>query len=326
MKNDICFISCFAPYMEAFIKEKKSLGFKYDTENRILHHFDRYCLVHCHELVFDEKLVQGYIFSDENRSINTKQNIIGLMRQFASYLTRQGLRAWMFPPELFPKKEQVYKPYIFTHDEISAILQTAEKLIFNPEFPSRYKTLPLLYRTLYCCGLRVSEATNLTLEKVDLQAGMLFICNAKDYRDRVIPLSEELTARYKVYIKDVHANSAPGDFFFRSDYGNNYCTQAVETGFRELLWKCGISYGGRSKGPHLHCLRHTFSVHCLQRAMKEGRELQEFLPVFSAYLGHKTLQGTEKYLHMTAELYPDILDKLEEYCKGIIPKAGDFLE
>lgn len=77
MKNDICFISCFAPYMEAFIKEKKSLGFKYDTENRILHHFDRYCLGHCHELVFDEKLVQGYIFSDENRSINTRQNIIG---------------------------------------------------------------------------------------------------------------------------------------------------------------------------------------------------------------------------------------------------------
>jgi len=323
MKNNTCFTSCFAPYMEAFISEKKSLGFKYDTEGRILHHFDRYCLEHCHGPVFDEKLVQDYIFADENRSVKTKQNIIGLMRQFASYLTRQGLKAWMFPPELFPKKEQVYQPYIFTHNEISDIMQTAEKLTINPEFPTRYKTLPLLYRTLYCCGLRVSEATNLTLEKVDLHSGMLFICNAKNYRDRVIPLSEELTAKYKVYRRDVHANSTPDDFFFKSDYGNSYCTQAVETCFRELLWKCGISYGGRLKGPHLHCLRHTFSVHCLQKAMKEGRELQEFLPVLSAYLGHKTLQGTEKYLHMTAELYPDILDTLEEYCIGIIPKSGD---
>jgi integrase/recombinase XerD len=325
MKND-SFSSCFAPYMEAFIKEKKSLGFKYDTEDIMLHHFDRYCLIHCHGLKFDEKLVQGYIFADENQSVNTKQNYIGLMRQFAVYLTRQGLKSWIFPHELFPKKEQVYKPYIFTHDEISAIMQAAEKITFNPEFPTRYKTLPLLYRTLYCCGLRVSEATNLKVGKVDLQADMLSICNAKEYRDRVIPLSEELATRYKIYSKDVHANSLPSDFFFRSDYGNKYCTQAVEIGFRELLWKCGISYGGRSKGPNLHCLRHTFSVHSLQRAMKEGRELQEFLPVLSAYLDHKTLHGTERYLHMTAELYPDILDKLEEYCRGIIPKAGDFHE
>lgn len=323
MKNNTCFVSCFAPYMEAFINEKKSTGFKYATEDRILHHFDRYCLKHCQGLVFDEILVQGYVLTDENRSVKTKQNIIGLMRQFASYLTRQGLKAWMYPPELFPKKEQLYKPYIFTHDEISEIMQAAEKLTFNPEFPTRHKTLPLLYRTLYCCGLRVSEATNLTLEKVDLQAGILFICNAKNYRDRVIPLSEELTAQYKAYLRDVHANSSPSDFFFRSDYGNSYSTQAVGTSFRELLWKCGISYGGRLKGPHLHCLRHTFSVHCLQKAMKENRELQEFLPVLSAYLGHKTFQGTEKYLHMTAELYPDILDKLEKYCIDIIPKAGD---
>lgn len=326
MKNNNYFTSCFATYMEAFVNEKKSLGFKYDTENRILHHFDRYCLEHCHGLVFDEKLVQSYIFADENRSVNTKQNIIGLMRQFASYLTRQGLKAWMFPPELFPKKEQLYKPYIFTHDEISNIMQAAEKLTFNPEFPTRHKTLPLLYRTMYCCGLRVSEATNLTLERVDLQSRLLFICNAKDYRDRVIPLSEELTAKYEVYLSEIHANSTLDDFFFKSDYGNSYCTQAVETCFRQLLWKCGISYGGRSKGPNLHCLRHTFSVHCLQKAMKEGRELQEFLPVLSTYLGHKTLQGTEKYLHMTAELYPDILNKLEKYCRGIIPNLGDSHE
>lgn len=60
--------------------------------------------------------------------------------------------------------------------------------------------------------------------------------------------------------------------------------------------------------------------------MARGQDFKEFLPVLSAYLGHKTLQGTQKYLHLTAELYPDILSKLEEYCSDIIPKAGDTVE
>lgn len=52
--------------------------------------------------------------------------------------------------------------------------------------------------------------------------------------------------------------------------------------------------------------------------MNTGHDIQEFLPVLSSYLGHKTLNGTQRYLHLTAELYPDIREKLEEYSGGLI--------
>lgn len=219
MKNKVHFSSCFAQSLQNFVKEKQNLGYKYETECRILQHFDQYCIVHCSMPVLCQELVQGYISMNGNRTAHTKRNIISLMRQFAFYLIRNGHHAWVFPKELFPNKEQIYKPYIFTREEIFLFFEKAENLPHNPQFPTRHMTLPLLYRTLYCCGLRVSEATGLTLETVNLKNGILFIKEAKDYRNRIIPLFGPLTDRYREYHDRIHKNSTHDDFFFRSDYG-----------------------------------------------------------------------------------------------------------
>lgn len=47
------------------------------------------------------------------------------------------------------------------------------------------------------------------------------------------------------------------------------------------------------------------------------------LPRLSAYLGHKDLAATERYLRMTAEVYPEISATLSEKYGAIIPKDGD---
>ncbi len=317
-----CFSSNFAPLLQSFIGEKNSLGYKYESEYRRLQHFDRYCLQTNHPAILDKVLVEGYLTPDVNRSAKTTLNMIGLLRQFAFYLQRNGHNAYVFPTELFPKEEHFYTPYIFTKDEIASLLKAAEKISPNCEFPTRHMVLPLLFRTLYCCGLRISEALNLTIDDIDFENGILILKNTKDYRDRLIPLSPGLQQRYLVYCQRLHSGSTGDSYFFQSDYGKQYSRVAVVTNFRNLLWKCGISYGGRKKGPHLHDLRHTFSVHCFHQSMAKGQDLKGFLPILSAYLGHKPLQGTQKYLHLTAELYPDILLSLEKYCSDIIPKAG----
>lgn len=320
------FSSNFAPLLQSFIDEKKSIGYKYETECRRLQHFDRYCVKIDQPAILDKVLVEGYLTPDANRSAKTTLNMIGILRQFAFYLQRNSHDAYVFPTELLPKKEHLYTPYIFTRNEIASFLKITEKINPNREFPKRHIVLPLLFRTLYCCGLRISEALDITINNIDFENGILILKNTKDYRDRLIPLSPDLQQRYLVYLRMLHSGSKGDSYFFQSDNGKQYSKVAVSTNFRNLLWKCGISYGGRKKGPHLHSLRHTFSVHCLQQAMARGQALNEFLPVLSAYLGHKTIQGTQKYLHMTAELFPDILSKLEEQCGGIIPEAGDIDE
>ena len=54
--------------------------------------------------------------------------------------------------------------------------------------------------------------------------------------------------------------------------------------------------------------------------LKKGRGPAEVLPILSTYMGHKTYKGTSKYLHLTSELYPEILEKMEAAFGGLLPE------
>lgn len=47
------------------------------------------------------------------------------------------------------------------------------------------------------------------------------------------------------------------------------------------------------------------------------------LPVLSAYLGHKDLKGTQQYLRLTADMYPNITDSIERQFGAIVPGEVD---
>lgn len=55
--------------------------------------------------------------------------------------------------------------------------------------------------------------------------------------------------------------------------------------------------------------------------MLSGEDLTTALPVLSRYLGHNGLSGTQKYLQLTAQMYPDIVAKLEVQFGDLIPQA-----
>ena len=68
-----------------------------------------------------------------------------------------------------------------------------------------------------------------------------------------------------------------------------------------------------------HDMRHTFAVHCLNSWVLAGEDLTAGLPVLSTYLGHNDLSGTQRYLQLTAQMYPDITQKLEKQFGELIP-------
>lgn len=109
-KDKTCFSSNFAHLLQSFIAEKNSLGYKYESECCILQHFDRYCMEASQPAILDKVIVDGYLSQYANRSTKTTLNKIGLLRQFAFYLQRNGHDAYVFPTELFPKEEHLFTP------------------------------------------------------------------------------------------------------------------------------------------------------------------------------------------------------------------------
>jgi integrase len=168
----------------------------------------------------------------------------------------------------------------------------------------------------------VSEALHLTLGEVNTDEGILTIRNAKFHKDRMVPMHPSLTERCRIYVDAMHVMRQSEQPFFPSPYGGPYGERTIYAYFRRFIWEAGISHGGRGKGPRVHDLRHVFAVHCLKRWVRGAVDLTVALPYLSAYLGHTGLKGTQRYLRLTAELYPDIVAAVEERFGHVVP-GGD---
>jgi integrase/recombinase XerD len=181
--------------------------------------------------------------------------------------------------------------------------------------------MPVLFRTIYACGLRCSEARLLRVEDVDIGAGVLQIRDAKGGKDRQLPVCEALRARLAGYHAQAGVQPGRQEWFFPGRAGQPLTLGNVGHNFRRFLWQARISHGGRGHGPRAHDLRHTFAVNNLRRWFAQGRDVGALLPVLQTYLGHSSLADTAYYLRLTAESFPDITARIQQTLGDIVPPA-----
>jgi integrase len=314
------FRSSLAPLLEKFVQEKLACGYRYLVEIILLHAFDRWI---CGEGLSSPELpkpvLSKWLAKRPTESGRTHQARICLLRQFSRFLVRQGHPAYVPEERQGHRSLRTWVPYVFRQEELRKLFAAADRLRPNAKSPLRYLIMPLIFRVLYGCGMRLSEILNLTVEQVDLQGGVLTVRQGKFQKDRLVPLHPALIERLRAYVKAIGNREGASPFFPAPD-GGPYSRDTVYWVFRRLLWECGIPHGGRGRGPRIHDIRHSFACHRLARWYREGADLNAKLPILAAYLGHQDLSGTQRYLHLTAELYPDIASRMEEAFGHIIPK------
>jgi integrase len=211
-----------------------------------------------------------------------------------------------------------FKPRIFTHEEIRRIFHELDHWRHFAHLPLRHIVMPELFRTLYGCGLRVGEALSLKVRDTDLEHGVLTIRHAKFDKDRQVPMAPSLTARLQAYADRLGLRE-PDAYFFPASNGGRLQHGPVYTLFRNILWKMEIPHIGGGHGPRVHDLRHTFAVHRLLEWYQQGADLNAMLPRLSTYLGHRNMEGTQRYLHLTADLFPEVSKRLDNKFGHVIP-------
>jgi integrase len=222
-------------------------------------------------------------------------------------------------PALPRRKEIEYVPYIFNKAEIARFFDACDTI---PRYVGSYRHLiiPVIFRLLYCCGLRVSEAIHLRTGDVDLDNGVLTIREPKNLKDRYVPMSRSLVdVLRKFNLVIPRAGPTGDDLFFMGKYGNYLSRRQVYQWFRDSLKKGGIVHRGRGFGPRAHDLRHSFCVHSLQSLCLQGFDVYCFLPWLSTYVGHRSIQATQGYLRLTAEAYPELIELITKHCGYVIP-------
>lgn len=321
MNNETIFHSSLRDSLQGFVDEKKAVGYAFTKGASLLRQFDKFVnSLPQHIDILTKDIVMQWTERRPGEATSTQLGRISLMRGLAEYMNRMGNTAYVYPKAMVTVERYSYTPYIFTEKEIASIFAVCDNFPISNQSPNRHLVLSLIFRILYGCGLRISEAVNLTIADVNLKEGTIFIKDTKFGKERLIPIADTLRNRCIEYNVLVNTGKLEVAYFFPSPLGGHYSSNTIYTLFRQILWSADISHTG--KGPRLHDLRHTFAVHCLKKWVLSNRDITNCMPYLSAYLGHEDFRGSQHYLRLTADLYPDITEKVEKNCSWLIPEVN----
>ena len=320
--NKYIYYGPFKDHIQDFIELKQAIGYKYVSEAGHLKRFDTFTLEkYCNTKFLTKEIVLAWC---KKNSYEKQENLCSrasIVRQFSVYLDTVGVAAYVIPKNYF-KSGEPYVPHIYTNDELKRFFRETDKCHYSPESPYRHLFMSVIFRMIYTCGLRVSEARLLKVKDVDLTNGILTINHSKKDNSRLVPMTDGLTERCRIYSKDAHPNTDPEQYYFPFIDNRPITITNMYHNFRRFLWKAGISHGGRGYGPRIHDFRHSFSVHCLKKWSEQGKELIVYLPILRVFLGHDTFEETAYYLRLTADVFPEITLKLETIYSDLIPELG----
>ena len=314
------FQSVLSACMEKFLQEKHACGYAYLEQARILRCLDKLLVqegLATHEL--PRSLAQNWLSKKPHESAENQRQRITVVRQFSRFLLRLGYSAYLPDSTLAARNRSTFVPRLMTDEELRNFFQAVDSLGPTARSPLRHLVMPEVFRLLYGCGFRISEVLKLRVRDVDLNQGVITVRQGKGRKDRLVPPTLSLVNRLRKYT--AHFEKHPPDaIFFPGPSGGPFSLRTVYTLFRKLLVQCGISHGGRGKGPRIHDARHWFACRVLRRWYREGADLDAKLPFLATYLGHLNLSGTQRYLHLTAELYPEITARADAAFGGVIPR------
>jgi site-specific recombinase XerD len=186
-------------------------------------------------------------------------------------------------------------PYGKRPKTLPAVLSRDEVLQFFAAFPTDPDRL--MVRTTYACGLRIGEVVRLRVAAIDSRRGVFLVRQGKGRKDRQVPLSPQLLQELRAYWQRYR----PRDWLFPGvgPHGHRSITalqRRVTRAVRGLGW---------SKRVSLHTLRHSYATHLLEAGVD--------VVTVQHLLGHRDLQTTARYLHVSTrhlQRVPSPLDSL----------------
>lgn len=312
------FKSIYANLIDEYLQFKRSLGYKMSHPTNFSL-FDSFVIDHQLSTIGLSKeecdLWSKKRPNEKNTTCYSRTNDI---RNFCFYMIQNSYKTCI--PKYTVKSITDYIPYIFTKEELHRFFKACDSLEITA-FSNTTCIYPALFRLLLGTGIRINEALNLRMSDLNFINETLILYETKNGEERVIPFSKSLSAILQLYIHKHRLLSDTTDYVFVKKDNSKLSNKTAYEWFRKILGLANIPHGGRKIGPSVHCFRHTFSVHSLAKMDELGLDLYYALPILSKYLGHKTLEATDKYVRMTEEMYPGIMSKMNQLCSYVFPEV-----
>ncbi len=239
------------------------------------------------------QMVEGWLSQFHYVSPNTRTRALINLRTFTRYLASVGRKTYVVDDE-FSIPLVPYAPVIMKDDEITQFFHGVDITTKSSNLPNKGYILPVLFRMIFCCGLRPAEPLKLRREDMNLDTGDVYIRQSKRRTDRHILMSEEMLSLCRRFDYVMGCR----DWFFQRPDGKPFNTKWLGHQFEQCYRNSGLNL---PKTPNTYGLRHCFATYTMMKWCDEGKDIMVLLPYLSAYMGHTDIKHTLYYVHLLPE-------------------------
>ncbi len=234
------------------------------------------------------------LLHDLEISPRSQARILSGIRSFYQYLITEDLLQ-ADPTELIsgPRPDK-YLPEVLTYGEIRSMIDSIDQ-----SHPQGTRNVAII-ETLYACGLRVSELTNLRLSHVYADLQMIRVIG-KNNKERLVPIGDSALHHIRLYVENdrrrmKYIDAGSQDILFLNRRGKKLSRVMVFHIIKDAAIRAGIT---KTISPH--SLRHSFATHLVEGGA-DLRAVQEML-------GHASITTTEIYTHLHADYLRETMQR-----------------
>ena len=206
-------------------------------------------------------------------------------------------RDWHLFAYLNAKRERRL-PCILSREEVFAVLDHVSAAPYHAFFS-----------TVYACGLRLSEALALEVSDIDSKRMMIHVHLGKGAIDRFVPLPDNTLHLLRKHWC-THRNprllfpALGRDVTAAATTENSMPMRRVQETFQDARKTAGIT----KRRVTIHTLRHCYATHLLEAGVNPH--------VIQRYMGHRRLETTMAYFHLTQKGSEDAYRLIDSMMKG----------
>lgn len=243
-------------------------------------------------ITIDFETVQVFLY-ELAKTVNarTQSRVISGLRSFFDYLIFENYRTDNPVEQIEAPKIGRKLPDTLSVKEIDTIVAAID---LSTPLGERNRAI---IETLYSCGLRVSELTNLKLSDLFFDEGFIKV-TGKGNKQRFVPIgnhTQKFINLYKNHARrSLTIDPQHMDTLFLNQRGKQLTRAMIFTIVKTFTKKAGIQ---KSISPHT--FRHSFATHLLEN----GADLR----AIQVMLGHESITTTEIYMHVDKSHLKDVI-------------------
>ncbi len=228
--------------------------------------------------------------------IETGVSIVGRNRIMTGvkFLLRVTLRQHDLATEIYHLKEPQKVALVMSRDEIRRLMAMAASI-----------KVRVMLSLAYGCGLRAGEVVRLRAGDIDSAQNIIRIVQSKGHKDRNVMLPADVLGLLRQWWRERPTRQDTGvakerRWLFPGDKpGRPLTTRQFLRLFHATAAAAGIT-----KAVTLHCLRHSFATHLLERGVD--------IRVIQALLGHHKLETTARYTRVATGMIAAVDSPLDD--------------